>query len=183
MMKITIYLVLLSLALITTASAERHSLRLRGANTSRNASNNNKTPSLLSTEQEVVEAAIQEAMQYEEEMLELAESLETREAGIEMTTPHELDAFESANEYLETRQAGIALTTPPHWDAIESANFYVESRAEGIEKTTPHENEAIESANLYVESRAKGIAKTRPSSLEQEVTRPGLRASQKTAMS
>jgi hypothetical protein len=45
MMKNTIYLVLLSLALATNASAERRSLRLCGANKNSNDRNNMKKPS------------------------------------------------------------------------------------------------------------------------------------------
>jgi hypothetical protein len=116
MMKNTIYLVLLSLALATNASAERHLLCLRRTNknsddrdVNNNISSQGLTPS-LSTEREFVDAAIQKVMQYEEEVLELAETLKTRAAGIKMTAPHHLEAIESANEYLETRAEGISKT-------------------------------------------------------------------------
>lgn len=122
-------------------------------------------------------AAIQEAIQYEKEVLELVETLKTREAGIEMTAPHHLDAIESANEYLETR-AEVISKTRPRLNG-DSTDELFEKRAKGIEKTSPHEttNEAIGSADLYLESRAEGIAKTHPSlDQRQERVRPGLQA-------
>ena len=190
MMKNTFYLVLLSLALATTASAERHSLRLRGASNNRDArsksSSQGLTPS-LSTEQELVDAAIQEAMQYEEEILELVESLETREAGIEMTAPHILMPLKVPTS--TSRQERKVFPRPGPRLSGDSTDELFEKRAEGIEKTSPHEkrtNEAIKSANFYLESRAEGIAKTSPSSEQgQEKTRPSLRAfkNTETAMS
>lgn len=189
MMKTTIYVTFLALTLATsTASAERHHDSLRR----RRAAHKRMIPKRVS-EQERMDEAIQQAMlNNDEEDFNIAanEYLESREAGIQLTSPH---AFENESEGIaktspyngdstedlfEKRAEGIALTSPPNVE--DSTDEMFTKRAEGIAKTSPfaaeNEQAAIKSAN---ESRSTGIVKTSPVQRQEEITRSSLGVSKR----